>query len=115
MYSDKTDFLMTFLLDKENSHRRASAELATDSRADEANFEKIRANVFGIFRAVLETAVKIKGECPEALEFFSAKLREIPASWRGALEKAKNSESAYVEKLKLDSVKEIERFIGDIK
>ena len=91
---------MSFLTDSENAHRRAGAALAADSRPDEANFQKIRANVFGIFRAVLETAVKTKGKSPEALEFFAMKLREIPASWRGALEKAKNSESAYVEKLK---------------
>ena len=115
MPMEKIASIAVFLQENEALHRCHAAALATDSRADEANFEKIRANVFGIFRAVLETAVKTKGECPEALEFFSAKLREIPASWRGALEKAKNSESAYVEKLKLDSVKEIERFIGDIK
>ena len=107
-----TDFkkLMACLTEAEAACRARAAEKAADSRGDEANFEKIRANVFGIFSAVLNAAVKAVGEA-KAEEFFRKKLREIPSGWRSALAAARergDSAAALVEKLKLDSVAEIE-------
>lgn len=105
--------LMEFLKAEEQRHLAAATALAADSRRDEANFEKIRANVFGIFSAVLDAAVKAKGEGAE--EFFLKKLREIPSGWRVALAAARekgNSAGAMVEKLKLDSVAEIEGWLA---
>ena len=55
-------------------------------------------------------AVKAVGEA-KAEEFFLKKLREIPSGWRSALAAARergDSAAALVEKLKLDSVAEIE-------
>lgn len=103
--------LEAFLRSEEASHRTGAETLAADSRGDEANFEKIRANVFGIFSAVLETAVKKYGENGEAAEFFARKLREIPEGWRRALTAARergDSAAVLTEKLKLESVAEIE-------
>ncbi len=102
--------MLAFLKDEELRHREAAAALSADSRGDEAAFEKIRANVFGIFAAVLQTALKVKGA--EAESFFAEKLRDIPSSWRAALAAARekgDSSSALTEKLKLESVAEIER------
>lgn len=102
--------LMEFLKAEERRHLDTAAALFSDSRADEANFEKIRANVFGIFSAVLNAAVKAVGEA-KAEEFFRKKLREIPSGWRSALAAARergDNAAALVEKLKLDSVAEIE-------
>ena len=101
--------LMDFLVKSEAAHRARAVALAADSRGDEANFEKIRANVFGIFKAVLETGVKKYGDGGAAQVFFAAKLRGIPAPWREALAAADGSEAALVEKLKLESVAEIEK------
>ena len=109
MYAEIIASMGTYLSQRETFHRNEARALAEDSRVDEANFQKIRANVFGIFKAVLDTAVKAKGESREALNFFSAKLRDIPASWRSALGSAQSSESALVERLKMQSVSEIER------
>ncbi len=108
--------LMNFLSGSETLHRELSAALAADSRGDEADFEKIRANVFGIFKAVLETSLKKYGESDEAMSFFRGKLRDIPASWRAALAAAGDkgdSAAAYVEKLKLQSVSEIEKALAE--
>ncbi len=110
--------MMNYLSESENLHNSAAKALAADSRGDEAAHEKIRANVFGIFRAILETAIKLKGEGSEALEFFATKLRDIPSSWRTALSTARekgNSEAALVEKLKLQSVSEIEKAFAERK
>ena len=105
--------LKEFLKSAENTHRAAAAALLADNRKDEADFEKIRANVYGIFSAVLDAAVKARGESG-AEEFFRSKLREIPSGWRGALSDARSrgdSAAAMVEKLKLDSVAEIEGWL----
>ena len=110
----KADFntLADFLRSSEREHRQRSLSLAADSRGDEAGFEKIRANVFGIFAAVLETARKVHGDGDASAAFFGQKLRDIPGAWRVSLAAAREKgdrENALVEKLKLESVSEIEK------
>ena len=85
-------------------HQRRQA-LAADQRIDEARFEQIRANVYGIFRAVYAALQNN----PAALE---KKLREIPAAWEDSLRQARehnDEETAYIEQLKLDTAAEILR------
>ena len=75
-------------------------------------FEKIQANIFGVFKSVLEAALKKYGEGGGAEAFFAAKLRGIPAAWREALANAAekgDGESAHIERLKLRAVAEIEK------
>lgn len=108
MYEKFIDSMLDYLLEQESALRKEAAAMAADFRSDEGNFLKIRANVFSIFKAVLETAVKIRGKNEAALDFFAAKLRDIPSSWRSALSAADAADTALVEKLKLRSVAEIE-------
>lgn len=78
-------------------------ELLDDHRADEARFEQIRANVYGVFRSVCATLQ----HQPEAL---AKKLREIPLAWEESLRLAQqhgDDEKAYIEQLKLDTAAEI--------
>ncbi|MBR2718846.1 MAG: hypothetical protein IKB78_06105 [Clostridia bacterium] len=80
-------------------------ELAADQRIDEARFEQIRANVYGVFRAVYAALQNN----PAAL---GKKLREIPAAWEESLQLAQqhgDAEKAYIEQLKLDTAAEILR------
>ena len=85
--------------------------LTADCRADEAIFEKIRMNVFDIFRTVYTAGGKASGGSFEKqLDFLRRRLEEIPSSWQAALEAARshgNSEKAHIEQLKLDTVAEI--------
>ena len=79
--------------------------LAADHRADEARFEQIRANVYGIFRAVFAT---LQNQ-PEALQ---KKLREIPAAWEESLRLARqygDEEKACIERIKLETAAAILR------
>ena len=113
-----TDFkkLMACLTEGEAACRAKAAEKAADSRGDEANFEKIKANVYGIFRAVLETALKKYGEGGAAEAFFAVKLRGIPSGWREALSAAADkgdSAAAHTERLKLGTVAEIEKMFKE--
>ena len=113
-----TDFkkLMACLTEAEAACRARAAEKAADSRGDEANFEKIKANVYGIFKAVLETAMKVHGDGAEAETFFASKLRGIPSGWRSALTAAADkgdSAAAHTERLKLGTVAEIEKMFKE--
>lgn len=86
-------------------------KLIADERKDEAVFEKIRANVYNIFRTILGVAV---GNCGEDLEklrdFFLKQIDHIPASWRASYETAKQHDDTakvQIEEIKLAVVQEI--------
>lgn len=78
------------------------AALVSDDRTDEANFEKIRANVYDIFRTILSVAQKMAD--PKA--FFLKKLEEIPANWVSAKKAALShgdEAAAHIETIKLET------------
>ena len=85
--------------------------LITDERKDEAIFEKIRANVYNIFRTVLGVAVDTCGEDTEKIrDFFLQRIDLIPASWHTSYETAKqhnDTAKVQIEEIKLAVVQEI--------
>ena len=85
--------------------------LIADDRKDEAVFEKIRANVYNIFRRVLGVAVDTCGEDADKIrEFFLKRVELIPASWHAAHEAAKQHDDTakvQIEEIKLAVVQEI--------
>ncbi len=95
----------------------AAAALNADNRADEAVFEKIRMNVFDIFRTVYNAGEKVSGGDPaKQLNFLRHRLEEISASWRTSLEMAQsydNTEKAHIEQLKLNVVDEIRQKMAE--
>lgn len=91
--------------------KQRSEQLAADDRRDERDFEKVRANVYEIFKTILSVAERICGEDDSAQKrFFLEKAEQIPASWYASQEKAKQQgdvEKMHVESIKLDTVREI--------
>lgn len=85
--------------------------LRQDERQDEAVFEKIRANVYDIFRTALAAGVRTCGEDEAAVkQFFLQKLRQIPFAWEKAREAAaQHGDDARVqlEDIKLEVVQQI--------
>ena len=84
--------------------------LLADDRRDEANFEKIRANVFDIFRTILSVAEKTGKDEAAVKQFFLLRAEQIPASWKASLENAQKHEDivkAEIEKIKLKAKDEI--------
>lgn len=82
--------------------------LSADGRGDEAVFARVQENVYGLFRSVLETAVKTQGR--NARAFFTQKLAEIPENWRVSLRKAidhSDAEKIQIEIMKLEAVSDI--------
>ena len=86
-------------------------ELLADDRIDEAAFERVRANVYDIFRTVLSAAVKACSGNPDAVRrFFVQKTEQIPANWAAAYERARQHNDAVrlqIEQIKLDTIREI--------
>ena len=101
------------LLDMEISACQTRCEmLERDGREDEANFEKIRANVFGIFRTI--SGVAEKQQMP--LQFLRKKLTEIPESWTLSREKAEQhgaDEQAVIETIKLAAAAKTEEMLEE--
>ena len=85
--------------------------LAADDRADEGNFEKVRANVYEIFKTILSVAERVCGKDDSAKRsFFLQKMEQIPTSWAASYEKAKQNGDArkmHIESIKLDTIREI--------
>ena len=93
-------------------------ELQDDNRADEAAFEKIKINVYDIFRTVLSAAVQAgQGDETAVRAFFRQRLEQIPANWRTAYEKAARHDDAktlQIEHVKLDTLAEIQNAFQEI-
>ena len=90
---------------------KRNQELNGDGRTDEAIFEKIKANIYDVFRTVLSVAVKTGKEDADAVKtFFVQRVEQIPAGWAVALEKAREHNDTVrmqTEQIKLDTVQEI--------
>ena len=91
--------------------KQRSKLLAADDRIDEGNFEKIRANIYEIFKTILSVAERICGNDDLARrDFFLQKAEQIPASWAASYEKARQNgdvEKMHIESIKLDTIQEI--------
>ena len=91
--------------------KQRSKLLAEDDRMDEGNFEKVRANVYDIFKTILAVAERVCGEDDLAKRaFFLQKAEQIPTSWTASYEKAKQNgdvKKMHVESIKLDTIREI--------
>lgn len=86
-------------------------KLLDDERTDEATFEKVKANVYDIFRTIFSVAVKTsKGEPDAVRRFFVQKIEQIPSSWVTAYDKAEQHNDTVkmrLEQIKLDTIGEI--------
>ena len=106
MNPNQTAALRAWLTDQIADCETRRTALWADERKDEANFARIRANVFEIFRTVLKVA---EGR-PDGEALFAAKLTEIPAAWLKAHDQAERHGDAAalcIERIKLDTAAEI--------
>ncbi len=102
-----------FLNDQIELCRKEEKSLQADSRKDEADFQKIKANVYDIFRTILSAAQKAgSGDLEKTKEFFLLKAEQIPANWKAAYETAKlhdDTKRMVIEELKLNTIEEIKK------
>lgn len=87
--------------------------LLADGRTDDAVFEKVKANVYGIFKTILSVAVSSSsGDADAVRKFFMVKEKEIFAAWLAAHEQASQHgdvEKMQLEQIKLETIREIEQ------
>ena len=111
MIDQKISKLNSWFEEKIALYGKRNQELNGDGRTDEAIFEKIKANIYDVFRTVLSVAVKTGKEDADAVKtFFVQRAEQIPAGWAVALEKAREHNDTVrmqTEQIKLDTVQEI--------
>lgn len=99
-------------LDEKHSKSQEQAEfLREDSREDEAVLEKVRANIYGMFRAMLEISARLSKDDPAATKrLFFQRAESVTPKWESARQKAEANGDILkmtVEKLKQDTYAEI--------
>lgn len=86
-------------------------ELIKDNRKDEADHEKVKTNVYQIFKTVFQVITRQKAsELDNIKKLFLEKLETIPANWKTSLESAKkfqDYEKILIEEIKLQTLEEI--------
>ena len=106
MNPNQTADLRAWLTEQIAACESQRTALWADERQDEANFARIRANVYDIFRTVL----KVMEGSPDGETLFAAKLTEIPSAWQKAHDQAERHGDAAtlcIERIKLDAAAEV--------
>lgn len=107
---NQTDFPSWLTRQIETCSQRRT-ELLADNRKDEANFEKIRENIYDIFRTIHTVAGKNHADDPARRNlFFLNKLVEMQNIWLTALNQAElhgDDIRAHQERLKVDAAQQI--------
>lgn len=109
--SEQQQKLTIFFDERIAACKQRSRILIEDDRVDEGNIEKIRANVYDIFKTILSVAEKTGGKDESAVKRFCLqKAEQIPMNWEAAYEKAKRNgdmEKMHLESVKLDTIRKI--------
>lgn len=93
-------------------------ELQKENCSDEANFEKIKANVYDIFKTILSVAMKQHGDdSSKVQEFFMKKLEQISSEWAVSYERAEQNDDTRkmcIEKIKMSTAEDVKENILQI-
>ena len=96
---------------------QSAATLMAEDRIDDANLEKIRGNVYGIFVSVLQAAEKQSPDDVTRREFFERNLERIPSGWHTARDMAwKRGDTVRLvqEDVKLAALDEVEQAFREL-
>ena len=109
--------ITTYFDEKIADCQAAVAALNGDNRADEAIFEKIRMNVYGIFRSVYDAGRQhCCGDAAKQMDFLRVRFQKLQSDWEAAYENAilhGDSEKAHIEHIKLETMAEIREKIAE--
>lgn len=109
--SEKQKEFITWLDSQIAACEKRREKLLADERSDESDFEKIKANIYDIFRTVFNVSLKTgDGDADAAEHFFLLKAEEIPANWKKAYDSAKQHndvQKMLTERLKLETMQDI--------
>lgn len=89
MESEKIQTFINYLDQRTSSVQEDTLRLIADNRRDEANFEKIRTNIFQIVKTIFQTSVRVSQEESERVRFLDTKLTLFQETWESHLTEAK--------------------------
>ena len=95
--------------------RSEIAALTADGRTDDANFAKVRTNIYDVCRTVSRTLADRRGAGRNAI---AAQLERFRATWGAALEKAKQHDDISgiaVEETKLAALEDVIAHFREVK
>ena len=98
---------ITYLSNKIEESKAETASLLADGRTDDANFAKVRTNIYDVCRTVSQALMNRPGA---GLGAIRAQLERFHTEWSAALEKAKqhgNINGIAVEETKLAALDDI--------
>lgn len=110
MNTSNAEAFTRFLDQRTGDVQKKIVQLNQDHRNDEANFEKIRANIFQVIKTVFLAYQKTPGTEQGLQAFMDARLTMFQETWTGFLETARehNDEKRVLqEQVKLEAMKEI--------
>lgn len=114
--------IQEFLNGKELACQTKREQLLKEERKDEADFEKIKSNIYHIMKSLANNAEKQAQNCPQEeqeerfLKTFLKKAEEVLKPWKSKYEIAqqqKDLEHSLIESLKLKAAAEVLKFIKD--
>ena len=107
MNDNKLDEMIRYFDENLAGCKARERRLRAEQRQDEAVFEKIRGNVFDVFKTILTVARRKEQDEDSIRRFFRQRLEQIPQGWVESLQKAEahgDTEKAYIERIKLETV-----------
>lgn len=91
--------------------------LRADERIDEANFEKVKWNVYDIFSILLNSAKQKATDVEQLKSAYLPRFDTIPMNWRTRLATAKqhdDAETIYIEETKLGIANQIKEMFLEL-
>ena len=102
--------LMDWLSERAAACEARRAALAAEGRGDEATFERIRYNVYDLFRTTAGALHRAEPDEKTAWWLFEKRLKDIPSTWQRSHDLAElhgDAKKAHVERVKLEAAEEI--------
>ena len=106
------DLLMDWLSQRAEECETRRIALAAEGREDESTFERIRYNVYDLFRTTAGALHRAEPDEKTAWWLFERKLKEIPSTWQRSYDLAElheDAKKAHIERIKLDAASDILR------
>ena len=103
----RNERILSYLDSRIEEGRSEITALTVDGRTDDANFAKVRTNIYDVCRSVINTLINRPGAGRNAI---AAQLERFRATWGTALEKAKqhdNAKGMAVEEIKLSALEDV--------
>ena len=112
------DLLMDWLAQRAAECEGRRASLAAEGRGDEATFERIRYNVYDLFRTTVSALHRAETDEKAAWWLFERRLKDIPSTWQRSHDLAElhgDTKKAHIERIKLDAAEDIRRFYAQLR